>query len=72
MSRPVFEAGCLLMRGRYGGTDHELWDTCEKEGTLSSKIPINHSGLFYPVIQPTLTVAVDAYAVGALTWTIKK
>ena len=44
----------------YGGTDKELWDKCEEEGTLSEKIPINHSGLFYPVIQPTLTVAVDS------------
>ena len=56
----------------YGGTEMELWDKCEEEGTLSEKIPINHSGLFYPVIQPTLTVATDAYAVGALTWLLKK
>jgi amidohydrolase len=56
----------------YGGTDHALWDACEAEGTLSSKIPINHSGLFYPVIQPTLTVATDAYTAGALTWLLKK
>ena len=56
----------------YGGTDTELWDKCEAEGTLSEKIPINHSGLFYPVIQPTLTVGTDAYAVGALTWLLKK
>lgn len=44
----------------------------EKEGTLSEKIPINHSGLFYPVIQPTLTVATDGYAAAALTWLGKK
>ena len=56
----------------YGGTDTELWDKCEAEGTLSEKIPINHSGLFYPVIQPTLTVATDAYAVAALTWLAKE
>jgi metal-dependent amidase/aminoacylase/carboxypeptidase family protein len=56
----------------YGGTDTELWDKCEEEGTLSEKIPINHSGLFYPVIQPTLTVAVDAYVVCALTWLLKR
>ena len=56
----------------YGGTDTELWDKCEEEGTLSEKIPINHSGLFYPVIQPTLQVATDAYAAAALTWLTKK
>ncbi|KAK3697149.1 hypothetical protein LTR37_017645 [Vermiconidia calcicola] len=60
---------CFFM---YGGTPTELWDKCEAEGTLSEKIPINHSGLFYPAIQPTLTVATDAYTVGALTWLLKK
>lgn len=57
---------------RYGGTDPEFWDKCESEGTLMEKIPINHSGLFHPVIQPTLTVAVDSYTVGALTFLAKK
>ena len=57
---------------RYGGTDPEIWDKYEAEGTLSEKIPINHSGLFYPVIQPTLKTAVDAYAIGALTWLAKR
>ncbi|KAF2163093.1 hypothetical protein M409DRAFT_26539 [Zasmidium cellare ATCC 36951] len=52
----------------YGGTDHELWDKCEREGRLGEGIPVNHSDRFAPVIQPTLRVAVDAYAVGALTW----
>lgn len=56
---------------RYGGTDPQQWDSCEAEGTLSEKIPVNHSGLFYPVVQPTLRVGVDAYAVGALTWLVK-
>jgi metal-dependent amidase/aminoacylase/carboxypeptidase family protein len=52
----------------YGGTDPELWDACEREGTLGEKIPINHSGLFAPAIMPTLRVGCDAYAVAALTW----
>jgi len=56
----------------YGGTDPEVWDKCEEEGTLSEKIPINHSGLFHPVIMPTLQVALDAYAAGALTWLAKR
>ncbi|KAK5133473.1 hypothetical protein LTR08_007715 [Meristemomyces frigidus] len=56
----------------YGGTDPELWDRCEEEGTLCEKVPINHSALFYPVIMPTLKVGLDAYAAGALTWLVKK
>lgn len=59
---------CFFM---YGGTPQDVWDQCEKEGSLDEKIPINHSGLFYPAIMPTLQVAVDAYAAGALTWLIK-
>ena len=42
----------------YGGTPHELWDKCEQEGTLSENVPINHSALFAPAIQPTLTTGV--------------
>jgi amidohydrolase len=60
---------CFFM---YGGTDPEVWDKHEAAGTLSESIPINHSGLFYPVIMPTLQVAVDAYAAGALTWLAKR
>ncbi|KAI7481619.1 metal-dependent amidase/aminoacylase/carboxypeptidase [Hortaea werneckii] len=60
---------CFFM---YGGVDHNLWDQCETEGTLNEKIPINHSGLFAPVIMPTLQTACDAYAAGALTWLMKK
>lgn len=52
----------------YGGTPHEVWDQAEKEGNLSERIPINHSGLFAPAIMPTLKVGLDAYAVAALTW----
>ncbi|GAB7353557.1 hypothetical protein MBLNU459_g3991t1 [Dothideomycetes sp. NU459] len=56
----------------YGGTDPELWDKSEKEGRLTEDVPINHSSSFAPVIMPTLKVAVDAYAVAALTWLAKK
>ncbi|KXS95920.1 hypothetical protein AC578_5209 [Pseudocercospora eumusae] len=60
---------CFFM---YGGTPHEMWDQAEKEDRLSESIPINHSGLFAPAIQPTLTTGVDAYVVGALTFLGKK
>jgi len=55
----------------YGGTDPKLFDEHEKEGT-ADEMPGNHSSYFAPVIQPTLTVAVDGYALAALTWLSKK
>lgn len=55
----------------YGGIDPDTWDKAEKNGTTQEDIPVNHSGYFAPVIQPTLKVAVDAYAGAALTWLIK-
>lgn len=51
----------------YGGSDPSLIDRLERE-KRTEDIPINHSAYFAPVIQPTLTVAVDAYALAALTW----
>jgi len=60
---------CFFM---YGGTDHEKWDQAEKKGTLGEEIPINHSGLFAPVIHPTLQTGLDAYAVAALTFLAKQ
>ncbi|SMY29744.1 unnamed protein product [Zymoseptoria tritici ST99CH_1A5] len=56
----------------YGGIPHELWDQCEKEGTLSENVPINHSALFAPAIHPTLTTGIDAYVLSALTWVGKR
>jgi metal-dependent amidase/aminoacylase/carboxypeptidase family protein len=56
----------------YGGVNPETWDRLEKEARLMEDIPINHSPFFAPVINPTLGVAVDAYAVAALTWLIKE
>jgi amidohydrolase len=51
----------------YGGIDPVTWDNAEEEGNLES-LPFNHSPYFAPIIQPTLMVATDAYAVAALTW----
>jgi amidohydrolase len=55
----------------YGGVDPVVWAKAEKEGRLTEDIPVNHSAYFAPVIMPTLQVAVDAYAVAALTWLIQ-
>ena len=51
----------------YGGVDEKVWDEHEKAKTLK-ELPINHSAFFAPVIQPTMRVAVDAYALAALEW----
>lgn len=56
----------------YGGTPHELWDSAEKAGKLNEDIPVNHSAFFAPQIMPTLAVAIDAFAVAALTWLAKE
>ncbi|KAM3421119.1 hypothetical protein BST61_g1533 [Cercospora zeina] len=56
----------------YGGTPQDLWDEHEKAGTLSHGIPVNHSGLFAPQIQPTMKVGMEGYVVGALGWLAKK
>jgi len=53
----------------FGGIDPAIWDKAEEEGKLQG-LPINHSPYFAPVVQPTLRVATDAYAVAALTWLI--
>ncbi|KAF4548354.1 Hypothetical protein D9617_29g007310 [Elsinoe fawcettii] len=52
----------------YGGTPHEKWDAAQKANRIKEDIPINHSALFAPAIMPTLQVAIDAYAVAALSW----
>ncbi|KAF2209481.1 hypothetical protein CERZMDRAFT_46810 [Cercospora zeae-maydis SCOH1-5] len=56
----------------YGGTPQDLWDEHEKAGTLSHGIPVNHSGLFAPQIQPTMKVGMEGYVVGALGWLAKE
>lgn len=56
----------------YGGTAHEKWDKAEKEGRLMEDISVNHSGLFAPVIHPTLQTGLDGYVVAALTWLAKE
>lgn len=56
----------------YGGIDPERWDKASKAGKVEEEVPMNHSAKFAPVIMPTLQVGLDAYAVGALTWLLKK
>lgn len=52
----------------YGGTDPRLWDRAVEEDRVGERVPINHSGLFAPVLEQTLRTGTDAYVVGALTF----
>lgn len=51
----------------FGGTDPEKLLDAKEKGTLDG-IPINHSPYFAPVIQPTLSMGVDALIVAALSF----
>lgn len=51
----------------FGCIDPELWDRKEKEGRLD-EVPHHHCSDFAPVIQPTMTNALDAFAISALTF----
>lgn len=50
-----------------GGIDPKTYADAEAAGTVSS-IPANHSPMFAPVIQPTLTTGTAALVVAASAW----
>jgi amidohydrolase len=52
----------------WAGTDPDVWDRASREGRMKEDVPINHSALFAPVIQPTLKVGIEGYAVAALSF----
>ncbi|EXJ62183.1 hippurate hydrolase [Cladophialophora yegresii CBS 114405] len=51
----------------FGGHDAAMYEEMKAKGE-EHKIPVNHSPFFAPVVQPTLTVGVDALVVAALTY----
>ncbi len=51
-----------------GGTDPELYRKAEEAGRVAEQVPVNHSALFAPVIQPTLETGIEALVVAALAW----
>ncbi|KAJ5583465.1 Amidohydrolase [Penicillium sp. DV-2018c] len=59
--------GAPYVMWMFGGTDPGTWDDAVAKGTVD-ELPSNHSPFFAPVIQPTLHTAVDALALGALTF----
>ena len=61
------EVGAPYAMWTYGGVDAQTWDDAVAHGKVN-ELPNNHSPYFAPVIEPTLQTAVDAMAVGALTF----
>lgn len=51
-----------------GGIDAALYERADAEGRLSEDIPVNHSAIFAPVLQPTLDTGTSALVVAALAW----
>lgn len=51
----------------FGCIEPAVWDKAKEAGEVE-KLPHNHSAFFAPVIQPTMTTAVDAFALAALTF----
>jgi amidohydrolase len=51
----------------FGGLDPEQRRAAEREGRVA-EIPVNHSPLFAPLIEPTLTTGVEALIAAALAW----
>ena len=61
-------AGVPLVYWVFGGEDPQRFATAQANGTLETDIPSNHSPHFAPVIQPTLSVGVDALVAAARAW----
>lgn len=51
-----------------GGVDPARYEAAAERGTLAQDIPANHSPLFAPLIDPTLSVGVQAHVVAALSY----
>ncbi|TGO66898.1 hypothetical protein BOTNAR_0052g00350 [Botryotinia narcissicola] len=51
----------------FGCVDEDIWEDAKTKGTMED-IPHNHSAFFAPKIQPTMTTAVDAFALAAFTF----
>jgi hippurate hydrolase len=51
-----------------GGVDPETYRVAAEKGTVAQDIPANHSPAFAPVIDPTLSVGVQAHVVAAVSY----
>lgn len=64
LATAVGKPSCFFL---YGGTDPALYSKLEAEGRMM-EMPGNHSPFFAPVVQPTLSIGLEGYAVSALTF----
>lgn len=60
-------AGAPSVYWAFGGGDREVYARAEQQGT-TDQLPINHSPLFAPVIEPTLSTGVATLVVASLAW----
>jgi amidohydrolase len=51
-----------------GGIDEQQYRRAADAGRVAQDIPVNHSPMFAPVIQPTLDTGTEALVVAALAW----
>jgi hippurate hydrolase len=51
-----------------GGMDPETYERAAEAGRISQDVPVNHSPMFAPVLQPTLDTGTQALVVAALAW----
>lgn len=51
-----------------GGADPETYRAAVERGTVARDIPANHSPLFAPAIDPTLSIGVQTHVVAALSY----
>jgi amidohydrolase len=51
-----------------GGIDPRAYERAAEAGRISQDIPVNHSPMFAPVLQPTLDTGTQALVVAALAW----
>ncbi|KAF7595086.1 hypothetical protein BBP40_007290 [Aspergillus hancockii] len=63
--------GAPYVMWTYGGVDPKTWDDAVEQDAIH-QLPNNHSPFFAPVIEPTLCTAIDAIALGALTFLKRK
>ncbi|KAL4900661.1 hypothetical protein BDW74DRAFT_91689 [Aspergillus multicolor] len=59
--------GAPYVMWNFGGVDESIWDEAVQKGKVD-ELPGNHSPFFAPVVEPTIVTAIDAMAVGALTF----
>jgi hippurate hydrolase len=53
-----------------GGTDPDVYNKAKAEGRIN-ELPVNHSPMFAPVINPTLATGVEAMVAAASAWFIR-